>query len=170
MKKQFLLPIFLLFACMGANAEEPAAALISSRNHTMDDSSLSITSLQRIELVLSEQNKVQSVFIFEDNTSVSFDNVETISFATETNAITVAQNASMGLVNPAEKKVHIYPNPATEKIYFSGLNEQSTGYVMNVNAQRICDIDYQSYLDVSAWPTGTYVICIDNEIFKLIKK
>ena len=172
MKKQFLLPLFVLLACMGARAEVPAgAALISTRNQSMDDSSLSIVSLQRIELALSEQNQVQSVFIFEDNTSVSFDNVDAISFASDNNAVTVEQKALTGLDNATEKKIHIYPNPATEKIYFSGMNEQSRGCVINANAQRVCEINgEQTDLDVSSWPVGTYIISIDNEIFKLIKQ
>lgn len=171
MKNHFLLLLFLM-AGLCAHAEAPNAALVSIHNQAKDDgSTLNIVNLQSIQLVLNEHNQVQSVFVFEDQSTVVFDNVEAIEFMDEENAVSIDFNPSTDIESVSAIQLSVSPNPAKDMIHISGMKEDSRGVVFNISGQRICDINgQQTDLNVSTWANGTYIIRIDNEIFKLIKQ
>jgi hypothetical protein len=169
------LSLILLFFLSGlcAQAEVPNAALISTRNQegTNDESSLSIVNLQSIQLVLTDQNQVQSVFVFEDQSTVVFENVNAIEFQHEAQSATVEHETPTDIESPSAIQMIVSPNPAKDLVRISGMKEDSRGTVFNVNGQRICDFNgLQTTIDVSQWTNGTYIIRIDNAIFKLIKQ
>lgn len=153
-------------------AQIPNVAQIRLKNHTGNDapSELGITTLQRIQLLVNDQNQVQAVFVFEDSSDMVFDNVEAIQFFTEDIA-GIEYNTPTSVETASDAMISLYPNPATESIHISGMSEGSHGTVFDINGLRICDIDGRhTTMDVSGWVNGTYLIRIDNRIFKLIKQ
>ena len=159
MRNKFIL-IATLLACTMVNAQELNMARITMQGKaTGDNSSLDISNLERIQFCVNEQNQVQSIFVFEDQTTAVFDNVEVVSFSTDESTVEIDNFQSITTANAS--KIAIYPNPAVESLQITGMDANSKGAVFNLNGQRIYDINGTS---------STYLIRIDNSIFKLIKQ
>ena len=169
MKNKFILVVTLL-VCMMANAQEPNMAQVTVRSKAANDkTSLDITNLERIQFCVNEQNQVLSIFVFEDQTTAVFNNVEAVSFLTDQNAVEINNSQSIETVNTPT--ISVFPNPAVETIKISGMASDSQGAIYNLNGQRVCDINSTTTsINVSGWANGTYLIRIDNSIFKLIKQ
>jgi hypothetical protein len=169
MKNKFIL-IATLLACMMANAQEPEVAQITTRGKAAANmSSLDISNLERIQFCVNDQNQVQSIFVFEDQTTAVFDNVEVVSFQAEEGTVEIDNFEALTDVNASN--ISIYPNPTTEVLQISGMGADSKGAVFNLNGQRVCTFNgTTTTLNVSGWANGTYLIRIDNSIFKLIKQ
>lgn len=169
MRNKFIL-IATLLACTMVNAQELNMARITMQGKaTGDNSSLDISNLERIQFCVNEQNQVQSIFVFEDQTTAVFDNVEVVSFSTDESTVEIDNFQSITTANAS--KIAIYPNPAVESLQITGMDANSKGAVFNLNGQRIYDINgTSSTINVSGWANGTYLIRIDNSIFKLIKQ
>lgn len=167
--------ILLLLACIvsiAMSAQVPNTAQVSKRNASSDDK-LAITHLERIQLLVSDQHQVQSVFVFEDQTSMTFDNVAVINFLTEKEEIEIDHKSDQAtsVETIKEQTISVFPNPTTDMLHISGMGENSHGAIISINGQQMCDIDSRhDAVDVSSWPNGTYLIRIDNQIFKLIKQ
>lgn len=168
MKKLFTL-LLSLAACTFVDAQMPNAARISMQSQTTEDSVLDISGLLRIQFMLNDKNQVKSVFVFDDQTEMTFDDVNVIAFL---NGQVVVDPGEVQSINTASNlKISVYPNPATETLHISGMNAQSKGAVINISGQYICDINGQNAtINVSGWAEGTYLIRIDDQIFKLIKQ
>lgn len=163
----------LLFLLIGiyVQAEIPNTAKVSMHTQAGDESALSIVNLKCIQLVLNDQNRVQSVFVFEDQSTVVFDNVEAIELEYENQSVNVDYNPATDVESIAGVTLGVSPNPTSDVVYISGMKENSRGAVFNLSGQRICDFGgHQTTLNVSTWAVGTYIIRIDNEYFKLIKQ
>ncbi|MFP9115418.1 T9SS type A sorting domain-containing protein [Flavobacterium sp. RHBU_3] len=71
-----------------------------------------------------------------------------------------------------DKGIYIYPNPATDKVYFSGVTTDIKGDIINVLGQNISSFSLSAGqpLDVSALPPGNYFLKTDGlPTIKLIK-
>lgn len=67
--------------------------------------------------------------------------------------------------------VKIYPNPATDKIYFENLKTASSVKVLNAEGKFIIEktIQPKEFIDISALPKGVYVAVLDGNSYKFIK-
>ena len=170
MQNKLLLLLSLAFT-LAVRAEIPDMAVVSRLDTTASDTvSLTVVALDRIQLTVNDQYQVRSVFLFTDGSSMFFDNVDAISFFRST-APGGEDNPPTAVQNPSDVELAVYPNPATEVLYISGMPADSKGRVINANGQPVMDFNgLTTSIDVSAWAQGTYLICIDNRIFKLIKQ
>lgn len=173
MKDKFLLLLVILIS-FAMYAQIPDAARVKLKNHAEDEASstLSIATLQRIRLLVNNQNLVQAVFVFDDKDDIVFDNVDAIQFvAADIADIDYNDPITTAIEPPSDVTISLYPNPATEMVHIFGMSEDSHAAVFDINGRRICDIDgSHTTMDVSGWVSGTYLIRIDNRIFKLIKQ
>lgn len=169
MKNKFIL-LATLLVCTMANAQDLNMAQVSVRGKAADDKpGLNISGLERIQFCVNEQNQPQSIFVFEDQTTAVFDNVEAVSFLSDDNTVEIDNFQSISTVNASN--IAIFPNPVVETLLISGMDADSKGAVFNLNGQRVCDINgTTTSINVSGWANGTYLIRIDNYIFKLIKQ
>jgi len=153
-------------------AQVPNMAQVNKHDASLDDK-LVIAHLERIQLLVNNQHQIQSVFVFEDQTSMTFDNVAVITFLTEQESVEIDHKSdpATSVETIGEQMISVYPNPTSDILYISGLEENHHGAVISINGQHMCDINSRhTSIDVSGWPDGTYLIRIDNQIFKLIKQ
>lgn len=172
MRRQFLV-VLTLFAAIACMAQLPNVAKVSHRSTSGSEDPISIATLKRIKLQLGEKHEVQSVFVFSDETEMTFENVAVITFLFEEGVAQVEERTDVttGSETLSAASVSLYPNPATEVVNISGMTEQSKGEVISIDGQRVCEISAQTTsIDVSGWANGIYLIKIDKDIFKLIKQ
>jgi len=67
--------------------------------------------------------------------------------------------------------IKIYPNPATDKLYFENLEKSSTVKILNAEGKFIMEktIEPKGFIDISALPKGVYVVILDGSSYKFIK-
>lgn len=150
-------------------AQTPNVAQVSVRSMAKSDKTeLSIVRLERIKMCINAQYQVQAIFVFEDKEDMVFDDVQVIQFLTGKDAVQINEQALDAV--PATS-IRVYPNPSADLIHISGMEENSRGAVISINGQRVCEFDSRNTtMDVSGWANGTYLIRVDNQIFKLIKQ
>jgi len=70
-----------------------------------------------------------------------------------------------------KKDVKIYPNPATDKLYFENLEKPSTVKILNAEGKFIMEktVEPKGFIDISALPKGVYVVILDGSSYKFIK-
>lgn len=172
MNYKFSLVSLLLMVGLCVQAEMPNAALVSRHQQAEENgSTLSIVNIQSIHVGLNDRYQVQTVFMFEDQSTVVFDDVQSVEFQYAGQSATIEYNVVTDIEPVPSIRLGIAPNPAKDMIHITGMKESSRGAVFHINGQRICDFTgAQSTLNVSGWANGTYIIRIDNEIFKLIKQ
>lgn len=172
MNKKILLLLTLLLVTTMIQAQVPKAAQVSVRNQAESDTTeVSIVRLERIKMCLNPQNQVQAIFVFEDKADMVFDDVKVISFLAGKDTAQISGDEVMSFQTAASPSIDIYPNPAADMIHISGMEKNSRGEVITLNGQRVCEFDSQSTtMDISGWANGTYLIRVDNQIFKLIKQ
>lgn len=86
--------------------------------------------------------------------------------------LTKVSLSSLGSADFQKSEVTLYPNPATNFIYFTG-NDEIKGSIYNVLGQKISDVVAapSSPVDVSYLPSGSYYLMIDGaRSFKFIKQ
>ena len=121
-------------------------------------------------MCLNAQHQVQAVFVFEDHEDMVFDDVQVIHFLTGKDAAEVNDEAT-ALETIPTTTIRVYPNPSADIIHISGMEENSRGAVISISGQRVCEFDGRNTtMDVSGWANGTYLIRVDNQVFKLIKQ
>ena len=169
MRVRFLLLLTLMMSM--TYAQTPNAAQVSVRSMAKSDKTeLSIVRLDRIKMCLSAQHQVQAVFVFEDHEDMVFDDVQVIHFLTGKDAAEVNDEAT-ALETIPTTTIRVYPNPSADIIHISGMEENSRGAVISISGQRVCEFDGRNTtMDVSGWANGTYLIRVDNQVFKLIKQ
>ncbi len=152
-------------------AQTPNVAQVSIRSMSKSEKTeLSIARLERIKMCLNAQHQVQAIFVFEDQEDMVFDDVQVIHFLTGKDAAEVNDEFT-ALETIPTTTIRVYPNPSADMIHISGMEENSRGAVISISGQRVCEFDSRNTtMDVSGWANGTYLIRVDNQIFKLIKQ
>lgn len=71
-----------------------------------------------------------------------------------------------------KKDVNIYPNPATDKLYFENVKKSTIVKILNAEGKFIMEktIQPNGFIDISALPKGVYVAVLDGNSYKFIKK
>lgn len=59
-----------------------------------------------------------------------------------------------------QKKLKIYPNPASKTIFISGVHAGTSFEIKNMLGQTVIKGEYRNQIDVSALKTGNYFICM----------
>lgn len=97
---------------------------------------------------------------------IALSNVERISFAKAVPTSDVTENAS--------EAITLYPNPTTEVIIIKGINASSSismtdmeGRLLAVAKERESDA---IIFNVSALPSATYLLNVDGQTFKFVKR
>lgn len=167
--KQLFTLLLALAACAFVEAQTPNVAKISRQNQTTEEPVISISNLERIQFMLNDNNQVKSVFVFDDQTQMTFEDVSVIEFLD--GGVVVDSGDAQSISTAGDLKISVYPNPVTETLHISGMKAESKGAVINISGQYICEINGKTAdLNVSGWAEGTYLLRIDNQIFKLIKQ
>jgi len=77
----------------------------------------------------------------------------------------------LSVIDSEKSKISIYPNPATNKLYFENLKSPSTVKILNAEGKIIVEktIQPSGFIDISALPKGVYVAVLDGNSYKFIK-
>ena len=92
-----------------------------------------------------------------------------------TDGVRISVSTTLGVsnFNKESLKFKIYPNPATDKIYVSGISDISNVSVYDFNGRKILENELSnvnSGIDLSNLPFGVYLLKIQDETFKFVKK
>ena len=92
-----------------------------------------------------------------------------------TDGVRISVSTTLGVsnFNKESLKFKIYPNPATDKIYVSGISDISNVSVYDFNGRKILETELSkvnSGIDLSNVPFGVYLLKIQDETFKFVKK
>lgn len=108
--------------------------------------------------------------------SYSSDNVQNMTFVTNGVNKKASYRVGVGVsgVNSIEKKssIKVYPNPADDIIVVKGAKENSIVTVYSTLGMMMTrtEIGESSVIDVSDYPTGIYIMNVDGETIKFVKK
>jgi hypothetical protein len=95
-------------------------------------------------------------------------------YSANTDALTVA--GGVGIVTPSITQLQVYPNPTSGMIYIE------TGSTVTVETRHATSLQLRTLqgklllettgdkLDLSAYPQGVYLLRVDNEMVKVVKK
>lgn len=92
-----------------------------------------------------------------------------------TDGVRISVSTTLGVsnFNKESLKFKIYPNPATDKINVSGISDISNASVYDLNGRKILETELSnvnSGIDLSNLPFGVYLLKIQDETFKFVKK
>ena len=92
-----------------------------------------------------------------------------------TDGVRISVSTTLGVsnFNKESLKFKIYPNPVTDKIYVSGISDISNVSVYDFNGRKILENELSnvnSGIDLSNLPFGVYLLKIQDETFKFVKK
>ena len=92
-----------------------------------------------------------------------------------TDGVRISVSTTLGVsnFNKESLKFKIYPNPVTDKIYVSGISDISNVSVYDFNGRKILETELSnvnSGIDLSNVPFGVYLLKIQDETFKFVKK
>lgn len=95
------------------------------------------------------------------------------SFKTGTSSPNTA-NAVLSIATSEISELRIYPNPASQMLYFDGLTQTATARIYTLTGQRILTTPMRHSLNVSHLTTGIYMLSLTHKrtitTQKLIKK
>lgn len=69
-----------------------------------------------------------------------------------------------------EGTIFFFPNPSTDVLFINGLKGTVNAEIYDLNGMRILSQQTAGTMDVSQIPAGSYVLRIDNQVFKVLIK
>lgn len=163
-KKWLLVPLFMGITQCGF-AQGSVKSLIVSLNNPID-------SKKEMVFALSETPKywTQGENLVVESTSfkgeVALSNVINITFAKATPTADVPPTIG--------ESVALFPNPATEYIQIRGIGQVHTIQLTDLSGKQIAIAPSSGQdmvtINVSALPTATYLLNIDGQTFKFVKR
>jgi hypothetical protein len=80
-------------------------------------------------------------------------------------------DAPLAVEKTQENKLTVFPNPAKDKIYISGLTKPVVAEVVNLFGQLQLKTITENTLDISILSPGFYILRLDNkQTFNILKK
>lgn len=135
----------------------------------LDDNTFSGNSNYTFQNVPSHPNehRVQSFKVSESEVYIFAKNV----FTNQINLYKYNLVEDLSTDEQLTNGVKIYPNPATDKLYFENLKTASSVKVLNAEGKFIIErtIQLNGFIDISALPKGVYVAVLDGNSYKFIK-
>ena len=87
--------------------------------------------------------------------------------------ISVIEKPSLNTPDVSPLTFQLYPNPVSDKIFISGISENSAGNIYDSTGRKVSDVvlnQETSSVDVSKLASGIYFFKIQGESFKFLKK
>ena len=116
-----------------------------------------LANVQRIEV---QANDVQGKMTILQKDGNKVGNYQKILFATST---------STSLEENKELQIFVFPNPVSHTLNIQGVDENTTLEVYNLTGKSVLK-DKGTELDVTSLTQGTYILRINNQYVKFIKK
>ncbi len=122
--------------------------------------------------ILDQGRNISGTFATENlpnlPTGLAWDTVE---YGSE--GVVLSVIASLSTIDfDKDKQVALYPNPATDKIFISGIVKSKEVSIYNLGGQEIVNTklsNVNSGIQIDKLIPGIYVVKIDNVVFKLVK-
>lgn len=154
MKRIKVLLISLLFSVSFIFAQETERVIAISSDGTQG--SYLLAQVKRIDMTITETSTSMTV-LCKNNYSQT--GVQKILFSTP-----ITEIKEIGVNN-----VYVYPNPVSHTLYIEGVSDETPLYIFNLAGQCISQ-EYGSEIDVTSLQQGTYILRINQQHVKFIKK
>lgn len=154
MKRIKVLLISLLFSVSFIFAQETERVIAISSDGAQG--SYLLAQVQRIDMTITETSTSMTV-LCKNNYSQT--GVQKILFSTP-----ITEIKEIGVNN-----VYVYPNPVSHTLYIEGVSDETPLYIFNLAGQCIGQ-EYGSQIDVTFLQQGTYILRINQQHVKFIKK
>lgn len=154
MKRIKVLLISLLFSVSFIFAQETERVIAISSDGAQG--SYLLAQVKRIDMTITETSTSMTV-LCKNNYSQT--GVQKILFSTP-----ITEIKEIGVNN-----VYVYPNPVSHTLYIEGVSDETPLYIFNLAGQCISQ-EYGSEIDVTFLHQGTYILRINQQHVKFIKK
>ncbi|MGQ1948800.1 T9SS type A sorting domain-containing protein, partial [Geofilum sp. OHC36d9] len=84
--------------------------------------------------------------------------------------ITVGTNVSIHAIEQNTTAINVYPNPATTVITVSGSTGVASLYSLDGTKVLVQDLSHSNSINISALPSGLYLLSVDGVIIKVVKE
>ena len=155
MKKYFVL---ILCLCSGFLAFAQTATMVTLRADGCENT----YSLALVQRILFNENGQNSTMSIVHKTGEETLNVRRVLFS-ETQDVPTSVDES-GIA-----QVYAFPNPVTNVLYIQGVDSDACLNVFNLTGSLVLKSS-GTELNVSELPRGTYLLQVDNQVIKFIKK
>lgn len=154
MKKLLVLVMGLIIACNMSFAQDTERVIAISSDGAQG--SYLLAQVKRIDMTITETSTSMTV-LCKNNYSQT--GVQKILFSTP-----ITEIKEIGVNN-----VYVYPNPVSHTLYIEGVSDETPLYIFNLAGQCIGQ-EYGSEIDVTFLSQGTYILRINQQHVKFIKK
>lgn len=138
------------------------AADIKVTPMTPGEAAYFLQSIQRIHFS-ADAADLPVIAFYDDNDGL----VKQQSVSAPTKITFVSGEQAIGNIQ-AEGTLSFYPNPSTNILHIQGLEGTVNAEMYDLSGQRILLQPTSGTLDVSQLPAGSYVLRIDNQVFKVL--
>ena len=151
--KIFSMVIFILFSVLSfANDVSTMVAVSADGNKT----SYALVNIQRIEVNTTETSASMTVLLKDGNVEGTFQKLLLAKDITSIDEI-------------GKVAVYVFPNPVSNILNIQGVDEKASLSVYSLSGQCVLQ-DKGTEIDVTSLNQGTYILRINNQYVKFIKK
>ena len=154
--KKLLVFVMLVGGYLTASAQVPSVTAITSDGNEYE------YRLVSVEEILFETNRGSSSMTLVGKDGIKMEGIQTLLFGT-------MQDVPTSIDESAEAKVYVYPNPVVNTLNVLGISDTEPLFVYDLSGK--CLITERGIIvEVSSLTKGTYILKVNNQCIKFIKK
>ncbi len=154
--KKLLVFVMLAGEYLTASAQVPSVTAITSDGYESE------YRLASVEEILFETNKGNSSMTIVGKDGIQVDGIQTLLFGT-------MQDVPTSIDESGEAKVYVYPNPVVNTLNILGISETELLFVYDLSGKCLMS-GTGNKVEVSSLIKGTYILKVNNQCIKFIKK
>lgn len=163
----------MLVMCFATEAEEVPGITVDYVNIGTSAYVQAISAIGKIKFEVKEESK-HALIEFKDKNLADVDlgavsDINRISFGTVSEKDIPTFIKEIEVSNELKINVTVYPNPTADHLHVSGVSEGATIRLFSTDGKLVLS-SKEKDLNLSGMPNGMYILQVDKEIVKIIKK
>lgn len=154
--KKLLVFVMLVGGYLTASAQVPSVVAITSDGNEYE------YRLASVEEILFETNRGSSSMTLVGKDGIQVEGIQTLLFGT-------MQDVPTSIDESGEVKVYAYPNPVVNTLNVLGVSETEPLFVYDLSGKCLMT-ERGNKVEVSSLTKGTYILKVNNQCIKFIKK
>ena len=154
--KKLLVFVMLVGGFLTASAQVPSVVAITSDGNEYE------YRLASVEEILFETNRGSSSMTLVGKDGIQMEGIQTLLFGT-------MQDVPTSIDESGETKVYAYPNPVVNTLNVLGVSETEPLFVYDLSGKCLMT-ETGNKVEVSNLTNGTYILKVNNQCIKFIKK
>jgi hypothetical protein len=154
--KKLLVFVMLVGGYLTASAQVPSVVAITSDGNEYE------YRLASVEEILFETNRGSSSMTLVGKDGIQVEGIQTLLFGTVADVPTSVDESG-------EAKVYAYPNPVVNTLHVLGVSDTEPLFVYDLSGKCLMT-ETGNKVEVSNLTNGTYILKVNNQCIKFIKK